>query len=133
MRRWGAKASLAFSSSWKLATDPRQRRVREVTVSEQRTLLHERLEWYGANAGNKSGKSDKFWDITVSTNGGNTFTVTRWYGRYGTKGQRKVKEHWSELAALSEARSLIRKKRDKGYTSPVAPLTRLASVADEDD
>jgi predicted DNA-binding WGR domain protein len=101
-------------------------------MSEQRTILHERLEWLGANFENKSGKSDKFYEITVTTNGGRLFTETRRWGKYGTKGGKpKVIEHYSEWSALDSAQTKLAKQRDKGYTKPVAPLKRLASLMDD--
>lgn len=43
-----------------------------------------RLEFYGYNADNKSGHSEKFWQLE-----GVGGTVTRRWGRFGTKGQTK--------------------------------------------
>jgi len=100
-------------------------------MSDKGTIFHERVEWLGRNFDNASGKSDKFYEITITWNGGRTYVETRRWGRFGSKGQTKILEHWSKYQALNSARSQLRKKRDKGYTDVVAPLTRLASAADD--
>lgn len=100
-------------------------------MSNEGTIFHERVEWLGRNYGNASGKSDKFYEITVAWNGGYTYVETRRWGRYGSKGQTKVLQHSGEYRALDSARSQLSKKRDKGYTDVVAPLTRLASAAED--
>lgn len=96
------------------------------------TIFQERVEWLGANHANASGKSDKFYEVTVTHEDG-AFVETRRWGRFGAKGQTKAVRHYSEWQALNSARGQLSKKRDKGYTSPVAPLIRLAHVMDEDD
>ena len=101
-------------------------------MTEQNHVLHERLEWLGANHDNASGKSDKFYEVTVDHND-LYFTETRRWGRFGAKGQTKVLQHYGEYSALESARKILAKKRDKGYTKPVAPLTRLASVLDDEE
>jgi len=101
-------------------------------MSEKKILLNERLEWLGANHANKSSRSDKFYQIEISWNGGRVYTETRRWGRYGTKGQSKVIEHHYEWSAFDSARSQLRKKAAKGYTKEVAPLQRLASVMEDD-
>jgi predicted DNA-binding WGR domain protein len=99
-------------------------------MSEQ--IFHERLEWLGRNFENKSGKSDKFYEVTITVDAdGGKYTETRRWGRFGTKGQTKRLTHYSRYQAVSSARTQLEKKRDKGYTSPVAPLKRLASLVDD--
>lgn len=93
-------------------------------------LFFERLEWLGSNHANKSGQSDKFYEITISKEDGR-FVETRRWGRFGAKGQTKVLRHWGEWSALDSARMQLRKKRKKGYTKPVAPLKRLASIMED--
>ena len=66
-----------------------------------------RLEFYGYNAENKSGHSEKFWQLE-----GNGATVTRRWGRFGTKGQTKADN-------LYDALNKAVKKMTKGY-HPVA-------------
>jgi len=100
-------------------------------MSEQTTIFHKRLEWLGPNSDNASRKSDKFYEITITTNGGRSFVETRRWGRYGAKGQTKVVQHSYEWSAINSAEQQLAKKRDKGYTAPVAPLKRLASLADD--
>lgn len=97
---------------------------------EGKTIFHERVEWLGRNFDNKSNKSDKFYEITITTNG-DSFIETRRWGRYGSKGQTKVLKHWSDYGAINSARSQLNKKREKGYTNVVAPLKRLASTMDD--
>jgi predicted DNA-binding WGR domain protein len=100
-------------------------------MSEEKTIFHERVEWLGRNHKNASGKSDKFYEITVLWNGGHSYVETRRWGRYGSKGQTKVLRHYGEWSALNSARSQLAKKRDKGYENVVAPLKRLASAMDD--
>lgn len=66
-----------------------------------------RLEYYGYNAENKSGHSEKFWQLE-----GVGRTVTRRWGRFGTKGQTKVDNLYDALDKAVE-------KMGKGYR-PVA-------------
>lgn len=54
--------------------------------------------------------SAKFWEVTVD---GASVTVR--YGKIGTAGQSKTKEHSSSAAAEAEAAKLIREKTGKGY------------------
>ena len=56
------------------------------------------------------GKSDKFWEITVS---GASFDVR--FGRIGTNGQAQTKPFSSDAAAAQESSKLIREKIAKGY------------------
>ncbi|MBL4845846.1 MAG: DUF4132 domain-containing protein [Planctomycetes bacterium] len=58
----------------------------------------------------QDGKSDKFWSITVT---GSSHTVH--FGRAGTNGQRRSKDHDSEAAAAVAAARLIASKVKKGY------------------
>jgi len=94
-------------------------------------IFHERVEWLGRNYENKSSKSDKFYEITIESNGGRTYTETRRWGRWGTTGQTKEIPHRLLHRAISSARDQLSKKRDKGYTNVVAPLKRLASAMDD--
>lgn len=66
-----------------------------------------RLEFYGYNPDNKSGHSEKFWQLE-----GEGGTVTRRWGRFGTKGQTKVD---TLAGALAKAMAKVA----KGYR-PVA-------------
>lgn len=83
------------------------------TTAQARTAAREgrrwrlRLEFYGYNPENKSGHSEKFWQLE-----GEGRTVTRRWGRFGTRGQTKVD---SLAAALEKALA----KMAKGYR-PVA-------------
>ena len=56
-----------------------------------------RLEFYGYNAENKSGHSEKFWQLE-----GNGGLVTRRWGRFGTKGQTKADNMYSGLEKAAE-------------------------------
>ena len=56
------------------------------------------------------GKSNKFWEITVS---GSSFTTR--FGRIGTDGQSTTKSFANAAACLAEANKLIRQKTGKGY------------------
>lgn len=102
-------------------------------TDERKQILFERLEYLGANAQNKGGKSDKFYEVEVVCNGGSTYVETRRWGAFTTtKPQSKVLQHYSEWSAVDSARKVLAKKRAKGYTKPIAPLKRLASVMDDD-
>jgi predicted DNA-binding WGR domain protein len=57
------------------------------------------------------GASAKFWEIEVKKK-----TVTVRFGRLGTAGQTKDKEHPSAEAAARDAEKLVREKTGKGYT-----------------
>ena len=57
------------------------------------------------------GKSSKFWEISIDDN-----EVTVRYGRIGTNGTTKVKEHASAAVAQKEYDKLISEKEGKGYT-----------------
>jgi predicted DNA-binding WGR domain protein len=98
---------------------------------EGKTIFHERVEWLGRNNANASRKSDKFYEITITTNNGAYCREIRRWGRYGTKGQTKLISHFSERSAINSARKQLNKKRDKGYTNVIAPLKRLASAMDD--
>lgn len=67
-----------------------------------------RLEFYGYNPKNKSGHSEKFWQLE-----GEGMAVTRRWGRFGTKGQSMAD---SLCSALDKAVT----KMAKGYRM-VAP------------
>lgn len=95
------------------------------------SIFFERVEWLGPNEANTSRKSDKFYEVEVTVSGAQYVETRRW-GRYGAKGQTKVVTHYYKESAVRSAKEQIRAKLDKGYTRPVAPLVRLASVADED-
>jgi len=56
-----------------------------------------RLEFYGYNAENKSGHSEKFWQLE-----GNGTTVTRRWGRFGSKGQAKADNAYDALDKAAE-------------------------------
>lgn len=100
-------------------------------MSNENTLYQDRVEWLGANHANQSGKSDKFYEVTVAQVGERFVELRRW-GRYGAKGQTKTLTHYSEYSATQSAKAQIEKKRAKGYTRPVDALSRLASVMDDD-
>jgi len=56
------------------------------------------LEFYGYNPENKSGHSEKFWQLEGEGDG----TVTRRWGRFGSKGQTKADGLMSALAKAAE-------------------------------
>jgi len=99
-------------------------------MSEEKIIFQERLEFLGSNYKNASGRSDKFYECFVTVYRGRCIVQRRW-GRFGAKGQSKEERYYSEYTALEKARELLAKKREKGYTSPVAPLKRIASVLDD--
>src|SRR5262249_59950339 len=80
------------------------------------------------------GSSKKFWNIELD---GNKTIVT--FGRIGTKGQTKTKEHASAAAAQKEYDKLIKEKLGKGYTEttpaaaegPTPAVTRPAAGVKE--
>ena len=95
-------------------------------------IFNERLEMLAFNPKNKSGKSNKFYQIVVEgRNDLSVYNETRRWGKYGTKGQVKIITHYGEWSALSSARSMIAKKKSKGYTKPIAALVRLATAMDD--
>ena len=55
-------------------------------------------------------KSNKFWEIAAE---GSSLTVR--FGRIGTTGQVKTKDHGSTAAATAEVEKLVREKTKKGY------------------
>jgi predicted DNA-binding WGR domain protein len=83
------------------------------TIHQARTAARQghrwclRLEFYGYNGDNKSGHSEKFWQLE-----GTGRRVTRRWGRFGSKGQTKVDDLHSALDKAAE-------KMDNGY-HPVA-------------
>lgn len=101
-------------------------------------VYHRYLEYVGANDENKSGKSDKYWEVAVFANRAATgavcdlFLVVRRWGKYGTKGTIKPEEQWSEWSAIEHAREMKAKKRAKGYTKEIDVITRLGMKFDED-
>lgn len=99
-------------------------------MSETKEIYRDRVEWLGKNHANASGKSDKFYEVTVIAQNGHYIETRRW-GKYGAKGQVKVVTHSWETYALRSAKEQIKKKRSKGYTRCVDALTRLASVMDD--
>lgn len=66
-----------------------------------------RLEFYGYNPDNKTGHSEKYWQLE-----GDGATVTRRWGRFGTRGQTKADTLHTALDKAAE-------KMAKGYR-PVA-------------
>ena len=58
----------------------------------------------------KKANSKKFWEITVKGK-----TMTRRFGRIGTKPQTRTNEFDTPAAAKKEAAKLIAEKRGKGY------------------
>lgn len=70
--------------------------------------------------------SRKFWEVEVA---GSTVTVR--FGRLGTEGQTKAKEHPSSAAAQKDADKLVVEKVKKGYleVGPAAPPTVGAPTA----
>ena len=101
-------------------------------TTEHDYILDERLEWLGVNHANQSGKSDKFYAVTLHQDSGGDYIETRRWGRYGTKGQSKVLRHLFKFDAVRSASNILIKKRSAGYTRPVAALKRLAHLMDED-
>ena len=79
------------------------------TTTQARTAAREgrrwrlRLEIYGYNGANKSGHSEKFWQLE-----GEGTAVTRRWGRFGSRGQTKVDTLTGALAKAEE-------KLAKGY------------------
>ncbi|MFY0534336.1 WGR domain-containing protein [Nannocystis pusilla] len=58
----------------------------------------------------EEGGSRKFWEIAIE---GHTVTVR--YGRIGTDGQTKVKQHGTPEEAAKDAAKLVAEKTKKGY------------------
>jgi len=109
-------------------------------MSDQEPIFHQIVEYLGKNHDNASGKSDKFYEVTVTPAGNpdfakvygmGNFVETRRWGKYGAKGQTKVVWHLSEWVALQSAKAQIKAKMSKGYTRPVNALTRLASIMED--
>lgn len=79
------------------------------TVAQARAAAREgrrwrlRLEFYGYNGDNKSGHSEKFWELE-----GEGTTVTRRWGRFGSRGQRMADY-------LSRALEKAGEKMARGY------------------
>ena len=74
--------------------------------------------------------SKKFWEIAVE---GAAVTVR--YGRIGTDGQTKAKDHGSPAVAAKEAAKLVAEKTKKGYVESASavtpgPQTTVDAVAD---
>jgi len=73
------------------------------TLSQARAAARQRgrwllrLEFYGYNPENKSGHSEKFWQLE-----GNGMTVTRRWGRFGSKGQVKADNVYDALDKAAE-------------------------------
>ena len=93
----------------------------------QETTFFQRLEMLASNPNNKSGKSDKFYEVSVDG-----LIETRRWGRYGTDGQTRILPSCCAKHAIERAKKQIEAKRLKGYTDPVAPLTRLAHAIEEE-
>src|SRR5947209_14304410 len=70
------------------------------------------------------GSSRKFWTIELD---GNKTIVT--FGRIGTKGQTKTKEHASAAAAQKEYDKLIKEKLGKGYVETTPAEEEAAPAA----
>jgi predicted DNA-binding WGR domain protein len=70
-------------------------------------------------------KSSKFWEIEVT---GPSTTVR--FGKIGTAGQIRVKEHPSAEAAIAGATKLIAEKTASGYGAPSAPEAVPSATAD---
>jgi predicted DNA-binding WGR domain protein len=94
-------------------------------------LYRRYLEYVGVNYKNKSGKSDKFWEVAVFKRDSAYVVVRRW-GKYGKKGQVKEGRCWSKHAAKRKARELKHKKREEGYTKEIDVITRLGMKGAED-
>ena len=71
----------------------------------------------------REGKSDKFWEIEQR----GASTVVR-FGRRGTAGQSRTKDHADEVAARAAVETLIREKTREGYRE--VPSTELGTQAD---
>lgn len=90
------------------------------------------LEFVGANSDNKSGKSNKFWQVGVFAVGNHRYVAVRRWGKYGTNGQCKAQSQTPRWTAINFAEDNEQKKRDKGYTKEVDIITRLATIVDEE-
>ncbi len=101
-------------------------------MTEQAPVFRDRVEWLGSNHANTCGTSDKFYEVRVyAIPNGRSFYEERRWGRYGTKGQTKTIEHFSEWRAMESAKKQIKAKEKKGYTRPVNALTRLATAMED--
>ena len=100
-------------------------------MTDTPSIYSARVEWLGANYDNASRKSDKFYEIVVTATANGRFIEKRRWGKYGATGQTKIINHYSEWDALQSARKQIESKVKKGYTKPVAPLTRLATAMED--
>lgn len=74
----------------------------------------------GSTGALSTGTSDKFWSISCS---GSLVTVE--YGRAGTEGQIRTKDHGSSAAARCAANKQVAEKLRKGYWD--APTMRTLS------
>lgn len=95
-------------------------------------VYHRYLEYLGPNEENKSGHSDKFWEVAIFRHDGRWKVIRRW-GRYGKKGQIKAEIRHSRFSAKKHVRELKSKKRDKGYTKEIDVITRMGSLLDEEE
>ena len=57
-------------------------------------------------------KSEKFWSVTVAAS-----EVTIQFGRIGTTGQSKSKDHGTYAKAKAEAEKMVAAKKRKGYVA----------------
>ncbi|MDC0716619.1 WGR domain-containing protein [Nannocystis bainbridge] len=73
----------------------------------------------------QDGNSDKFWEIAVEGEA----TKVR-FGRVGTAGQTKVKEHGSRAAAKAAAEALVAEKLEKGYAEAGAGAKKKKAKAE---
>ena len=94
------------------------------------------VEYLGTNSKNKSGKSNKFYEVTIyehrPTQQGKQFSIVSRWGKYGTTGRREKNASFFGLDwAIATANGFINKKRKKGYTDPVNALTRLATAMED--
>ena len=92
-------------------------------MAEIPAIYMARVEYLG-------GKSDKFYEMSVYADANGGFIEKRRWGRYGAKGQTKIVYHHSEWYATQSAQTQVSAKLNKGYTRPIAPLTRLATAMD---
>jgi len=97
-------------------------------------IYHRYLEFVGTNLANKSGVSDKFWEIAVFKVDKLKYVVARRWGKYGKKGQKPKEEQFSwRDPAKRHARKLKAKKRKDGYTKEIDIVTRLGLQVGEED
>ena len=95
-------------------------------------VYHRYLEFLGPNRDNKSGQSNKFWEVAVFKHDGRWRVVRRW-GKYGKKGQSKVQKTYNKHAAIKHAREMKHKKRDEGYEHEIDVITRMGSLLDDEE